>query len=97
VGGLFRSSLQGTIHAGDRVKSLEILRQLRSSKEYISPGELPVLLGALGLKDEAFASFEKAFAAWDLQLSTIRGDPAFDPLRNDPRFADLVRRVGFPG
>ncbi|MBA3357344.1 MAG: protein kinase [Pyrinomonadaceae bacterium] len=84
-------------HAGEREKALEILRQLRSSKEYVSPGELPVLLGALGLKDEAFESFERAFAVRDLQLSTIAGDPAFDPLRNDPRFADLVRRVGFPG
>ncbi|MCM3900109.1 MAG: protein kinase [Pyrinomonadaceae bacterium] len=83
-------------HAGEREKALEILRQVRSSKEYVSPGELPVLLGALGLKDEAFASFEKAFAVRDLQLATITGDPAFDPLRNDPRFADLVRRVGFP-
>ncbi len=84
-------------HAGERKKAFEILRQVRSSKEYVSPGELPVLLGALGLKDEAFASFEKAFAVRDLQLATIRGDPAFDPLRNDPRFADFVRRVGFPG
>jgi len=83
-------------HSGDREKAFEILRQVRSGKEYVSPGELPVLLGALGLKDEAFASFEKAFAVRDLQLSTITGDPAFDPLRNDPRFADLVRRVGFP-
>jgi serine/threonine-protein kinase len=83
-------------HAGEREKALEILRALRSSKEYVSPGELPVLLGALGRKDEAFSSFEKAFAVRDLQLATITGDPAFDPLRNDPRFADLVRRVGFP-
>ena len=82
--------------AGEREKALEILRALRSGREYLSPGELPVLLGALGRKDEAFASFEKAFAVRDLQLATITGDPAFDPLRNDPRFADLVRRVGFP-
>ena len=83
-------------HAGEREKALEMLRQLQSGKEYVSPGELPILLGALGLKDEAFASFEKAFAVRDLQLTTITGDPAFDPLRNDSRFADLVRRVGFP-
>ncbi len=82
--------------AGERKKAFEILQQVRSSKEYVSPGELSVLLGALGLKDEAFASLEKAFAVRDLQLATITGDPAFDPLRNDPRFADLVRRVGFP-
>ena len=84
-------------HVGEREKALKILRQLRSSQDYVSPGELPVLLGALGLKDEAFASFERAFAVRDLQLATITGDPAFDPLRNDPRFADLARRVGFPG
>jgi pentatricopeptide repeat protein len=80
--------------AGERDKALAILNEMQTTKEYVSPGELPVLLGALGMKDEAFASFEKAFAAHDLQMQFLTIDPAYDPLRDDPRYADLVRRVG---
>ena len=82
--------------AGERAKATEILDQLKSSKEYVSPGELPVLLVALGDYDGAFASFEKAFEAHDLQLMYLKVDPSFDPIRNDPRFIDLMRRVGLP-
>ena len=80
--------------AGKREKALDILKQLETSKEYVSPGELPVLLVALGEHEKAFASFEKAYAAHDLQLQYLKVDPSFDPLREDPRFADLLRRVG---
>lgn len=81
-------------NAGERAKALEILNQLKSSKEYVSPGELPVLLVALGDYDTAFASFERAFEAHDLQLMYLKVDPSFDPIRSDPRFADLLGRVG---
>ena len=81
--------------AGQRDKALEILKELRSGKVYASPGELPVLLIALGDYDGAFASLEKAYADHDLQLQFLKVDTSFDPIRNDPRFVDLVRRV-FP-
>ena len=79
---------------GQRDKAVEILKQLRSGKIYASPGELPVLLIALGDNDGAFASLEKAYAEHDLQLKFLKVDTSFDPIRNDPRFIDLVRRVG---
>ena len=62
----------------------------------MSPGELAVLYAALGEREQAFTSLEEAFAARDLQLQFLGIDPAFDSLRGDPRFADLVRRVGLP-
>ena len=82
--------------AGDVEKARAILQQLEARAEYVSPGELPVLYIALGENEKAFASFEKAYAAHDLQLQFLKVDPSFDPVRGDPRYSDLVRRVGLP-
>ncbi len=82
--------------AGEREKAQAILKQLETSKEYVSPGELAILYCALGEREKAFASLEKAYAAHDLQLQFLKVDPAFDSLRDDPRFQDLLRRVGLP-
>ena len=65
-------------------------------ERYVSPAELAVLYAALGEREQAFKSLEKGFAARDLQLQFLGIDPAFDSLRDDPRFADLMRRVGLP-
>lgn len=81
--------------AGEREKAQAILKQLET-KEYVSPGELAVLYTSLGEHEKAFASFEKAYAAHDLQLQYLKIEPSFDPLRRDPRFQDLLRRVGLP-
>jgi eukaryotic-like serine/threonine-protein kinase len=81
---------------GEREKAQAILKQLQTTKEYVSPGELAILYGALGDKEAAFASLEKAYAEHDLQLQFLKADPAFDPLRDDPRFQDLLRRIGLP-
>jgi len=83
-------------HAGEREKAQEILKQLQTGKNYVSPAELAILYGALGDKEAAFQSLEKAYTAHDLQLVFLKVDPSLDPLRDDPRFQDLIRRVGFP-
>jgi len=79
---------------GQRGKAEQILKELQTTQSYVSPGELPVLYAALGEKEQAFASFEKAYAAHDLQLQYLGVDPSFDSLRADPRFQDLMGRVG---
>ena len=61
----------------------------------MSAGELAILLTALGEREQAFASLEEAYRAHDIQLQYLGVEPGFDPLRADPRFADLMRRVGF--
>jgi hypothetical protein len=48
------------------------------------------------MKEEAFESFEKAIEAHDPKMQFLKVEPPFDPVRGDPRFADLVRRVGLP-
>lgn len=82
--------------AGERRKSQAILKRLERSKEYVSPGELAILYAALGERERAFASLERAYAAHDLQLQYLGTDPAYDDLRGDPRMADLLRRIGLP-
>jgi len=67
---------------------------LETTKEYVSPEELACLYIDLGEREKAFASLEKAYAAHDLQLQYLGTEPDLDPLRSDPRFADLMRRVG---
>lgn len=59
------------------------------------PTELAVLYAALGEREKAFASLERASAERDYQLRYL-SFPEFDSLRSDPRFQDLVRRVGLP-
>jgi hypothetical protein len=49
---------------------------------------------ALGDYDEAFAWFELAYQEKSETLQYLKVNPFFDPVRQDPRFVDLVRRVG---
>lgn len=58
--------------------------------------DLAVAYVGLGDKDRAFEWLEKAFAYRSFQLTAIRLDPLLEPLRDDPRWKDLERRVGLP-
>lgn len=80
---------------GERGKAQAIHKRLETTKEFVSPTEVAVLFAALDEPEKAFASLERAYAAHDYQLQYL-GNPEFDSLRSDPRFADLLRRVGLP-
>jgi TolB-like protein len=58
--------------------------------------EIAIVYAGLGDKDDAFAWLDKAFDAHDKGLTYLKIDPCVDPLRSDPRFADLLQRVGLP-
>ena len=49
---------------------------------------------ALGEKDKALAELNKAYENREPSLRSLRVDPLLDPLRDDPRFADLMGRMG---
>jgi serine/threonine-protein kinase len=55
-----------------------------------------VIHALLGDKEMAFAGLEKSFAARDWDIARINVDPFVDSLRDDPRFEDLIKRMGFP-
>ncbi len=47
-------------------------------------------------RDQAFAWLEKAYQERSRPMAYLRAEPALDPLRSDPRFQDLLRRMNFP-
>jgi eukaryotic-like serine/threonine-protein kinase len=84
---------------GERSQAQQILDQLTavSKREAMPADAFAVIYLGLGEKDQAFAMLEKAYEDRAfIFLSTLKLDPLWDPLRSDPRFADLLRRIGPP-
>jgi len=50
---------------------------------------------ALGEKDKAFAELNKSYENREPSMRSLKVDPLLDPLRDDPRFTELMRRMGF--
>ena len=55
-----------------------------------------LVYAGLGDQDQAFSWFEKAYEERFYRLAYLKVDALWDPLRSDPRYADLLRRVGIP-
>lgn len=84
--------------AGRRREAETIRRQLveRSQDQDQTFYSLAMVDTALGNHDAAFEWLNRAFAARSANLWLVNGDHKFDALRKDPRFTDLLRRMGFP-
>lgn len=83
--------------AGERQKAqsaLEKWAQWHEAHGTPISGIIPMAYVAMGRKDAAVALLEKAYAEHSNALIEIRVGPAFDPLRDDIRFQDLLRRIG---
>ena len=61
---------------------------------YNSPFGTAILYAQLGEKSKAFDSLEKAYEQRSLSMTELAIEPSFDPIRSDPRFQTLLRRVG---
>lgn len=68
----------------------------REKKAYQPPFVIAVMYARLDQKDKALAYLEKAYEERDFRASLIKIAFEFDSLRSDPRFADLVKRIGLP-
>jgi hypothetical protein len=62
----------------------------------MSPYFIAQLYGDLGDKGHAFEWLNTAYAEHDLPLTELRSDFLMDSLRSDPRYIELVRKIGFP-
>ncbi len=71
-----------------------ILDRLENMSGYVSPATIAIVYAALDEKDKAFESLEKAYLERDVQLRFIGIGYEYDNLRQDPRFADLAKRIG---
>jgi len=84
---------------GRRAEAEKILRDFerKSKGGYVSPYTIATVYAGLGEKDKAFEFLERAYQERSLDISWhLKADLRIDNLRSDPRFQDLVRRVGYP-
>jgi TolB-like protein/DNA-binding winged helix-turn-helix (wHTH) protein/Tfp pilus assembly protein PilF len=79
--------------SADAHREIEKVKRLRRQRN-IDPA--PLVYAAVGMedKDAAFSALEQAYLWHSTVLSNLKVDPLYDPLRGDPRFQDLMHRIG---
>ena len=86
----------GYAAAGRKDDALRVLNEISRADDLYSPYYLAAVHAALGNADQAMQQLEHAFDERVGRLTFLNVEPMFDPLRNDPRFRDLCRRIGLP-
>jgi eukaryotic-like serine/threonine-protein kinase len=95
----FASALEQGFRAGGwkgaLTKGIEV-RQAQRKASYSSAYDIADLYAGLGEKDEVFRWLDSAYEERDYQIESLKTDFRLDPVRSDPRFAELVGKVGLP-
>ncbi len=79
----------------DAERVIERFREI-SKTQYVIPSFVAVVFGAMGEKDEAFAELDRSIEQRDSWFRWCKVEPLFDPLRDDLRFAGLLKRMNLP-
>ena len=84
--------------SGRRHEAEELINRFRdiAKTQYVMSYRIANIYAALGDKDKAFAELEKAFVDHDWELHRLKVDPLMDPLRDDPRFKEMLKRLNLP-
>ena len=84
--------------AGRREEALAILGELETieHQHYLPPTDIARVHAALGNANDAFRWLERAMESHDADLFMTRVWPAWDPIRDDPRFDEILRRLNLP-
>jgi len=84
--------------AGRKAEAHKVLEDMvqRSKHSFISPYQIAVVCVGLGEKDQAIQWLEKGYKDHDNEVPDAGSFPMFDPLRSDPRFQALLRRMNLP-
>ena len=82
--------------SGQQAQAEHALQKLLQwdQRQAVDPAAIVWAYVGTGNKDQAFAYLEKAYTQHSSTLTTLKVEPGFDPLRSDPRYQDLLRRVG---
>ncbi|MFZ1929172.1 MAG: tetratricopeptide repeat protein, partial [Candidatus Sulfotelmatobacter sp.] len=82
--------------SGQRAKAKFALQQLErvSQSQVVDPISFATACIGMGDKEKALVWLQRAYQWHSSSLTALKVDPTYDPLRNDPRFQALVRRVG---
>jgi TolB-like protein/DNA-binding winged helix-turn-helix (wHTH) protein/Tfp pilus assembly protein PilF len=82
--------------AGRRAEAERLLRQMneRARHNYVPSFHIAIIHAGLGQRDQALVWLEKGYQERSAWMVWLKVDPRFDVLRSDPRFQDLLRRVG---
>jgi hypothetical protein len=75
--------------------SLEGLKEV-SKERYVPPYNVAQIYARLEDKPQTLSRLEQAFHERDTQLTYMKVDPAFDQIRSDPRFQQLLQRMAMP-
>jgi eukaryotic-like serine/threonine-protein kinase len=80
---------------GEKTKAGEILEKLKVQTDpYVPPYSIGALYANLGEKDHAFEYLQKAYEQGSIYATFLKVDPELDPIRSDPRYAELLRKMG---
>jgi serine/threonine protein kinase/Tfp pilus assembly protein PilF len=100
AGNQFAAGMLGWVYAvsGRRTDALKIAQEFKdlSAHAYVDFYWAGVIYAGLGDKDEAFRLLEKSYQEHAVTLPYLAVDPFWYGMRADPRFADLLRRMGLP-
>lgn len=88
---------QGYAIAREQENARLLLKRLHgmTARKYVAPFETAMIHVGLQEYDEAFAWLKKAFDHRSIWLGYLQVEPQLDPVRDDPRFRELLKRVGF--
>ena len=95
-------TLAGTGNAygewGHQTEAKQVLVRLNvmSRGKYVTPYGIALVYAGMNDNTQAFKGLNKAYEGRNHWLVWLNRDPRWDPLRSDPRFADLKKRVGLP-
>jgi DNA-binding winged helix-turn-helix (wHTH) protein/TolB-like protein/Tfp pilus assembly protein PilF len=83
--------------SGNRAEAQAVLDELLklSNERYISPYNIALIYNALGETDKTFEWLEKSYTQRGPQMTFLKVEPKWNNLRNEPRFADLMKRMNF--
>ena len=84
--------------AGREADAMRMIEELdrRSRRSYISATSFAFIYAPLGEKDKAVASLEKGYEERAFQMQFLKIDPRWDKLRDDPRYQELLKKIGLP-